>query len=39
MASLEACLRGRVPKGTEEKNKQALALGAELARAWKRASK
>jgi 2-oxoglutarate ferredoxin oxidoreductase subunit gamma len=36
LASLEASLRGRVPKGTEEKNRQALTLGADLARGWKR---
>lgn len=35
IASLEKSLYGRVPKGTEEKNKQALALGVELAKAWK----
>ena len=37
LTSLEKSLYGRVPKGTEEKNRQALALGAELARGWKRA--
>jgi len=36
LTSLEKSLYGRVPKGTEEKNRQALALGAELARTWKR---
>jgi 2-oxoglutarate ferredoxin oxidoreductase subunit gamma len=35
IASLEKALYGRVPKGTEEKNKQALALGVELAKAWR----
>jgi 2-oxoglutarate ferredoxin oxidoreductase subunit gamma len=35
LASLEKSLYGRVPKGTEEKNKQALALGVELAKAWR----
>jgi 2-oxoglutarate ferredoxin oxidoreductase subunit gamma len=35
LASLEKSLYGRVPKGTEGQNKQALALGVELARAWK----
>jgi len=33
LASLEKSLFGRVPRGTEDKNRQALALGAELARA------
>ncbi len=33
LKSLEASLHGRVPRGTEEKNRQALALGVELARA------
>jgi 2-oxoglutarate ferredoxin oxidoreductase subunit gamma len=35
IASLEKSLYGRVPKGTEEKNKQALALGVDLVKAWK----
>ncbi len=37
LASLEKSLYGRVPKGTEEKNRQALALGVALAREWRSA--
>ncbi len=35
LSSLEKSLYGRVPKGTEDKNKQALALGVDMARTWK----